>query len=295
MINIDLHIHSNHSIDGELSVSRIIENSIQNNIAAIALTDHNSVDAFPGAVSLGRSRNLEVIPGIEIDTVLKERVFHLLGYYIDFESRDFSRLKEEYAQIETRAFPVMVEKLNELGFIISWDEVVCGAKDKSPSEELLAEIILSSSENSANPLIQPYMKDGARGGMPCFNFYLDYMAPGKAAFVLRPYLTISEGVEMVRKNGGVPILAHPGGSLKGCEEYIPDIIDAGIMGLEVFSSYHDEVDTAYYLNLANENNLLITCGSDFHGKLKPLIELGAHGCTLDQGEILTKLKAAAGL
>ncbi|MFV0395946.1 MAG: phosphatase, partial [Coprobacillaceae bacterium] len=102
--------------------------------------------------------------------------------------------------------------------------------------------------------------------------------------------TLEEVLEVVHKHGGCCVLAHPGNNLKGKYELFDDMIALGIDGVEAFSSYHSEEAVEYFYNKGKENNLLITCGSDYHGHTKPSIKLGDSKCTINQNEIDNKLK-----
>ena len=90
--------------------------------------------------------------------------------------------------------------------------------------------------------------------------------------------------------GGIPVLAHPGNNLKDRYELFDAIIDAGVGGVEAFSSYHTPEAAQYFLEAGKRRRLLITCGSDYHGKTKPAIRLGRMHCTIDEHEIEAQLQ-----
>jgi len=278
-------------MDGDKSVSYILNQCASRDITTIAVTDHNSTEAVEEAIEIAPAYGIDIIPGIEIDTVFGGTVFHLLGYFVDHKSPDFRQLCRNAEKAELAAFPGMIEKLRELGFRISWESVLEKAGELRPTEEMIARLTVTNPENADHKLMLPFQGGGERSGMPVFNFYYDYMAPGKHAFILREYIPLKEAVSLVKKNGGIPILAHPGSNLKGHEDLVSGILESGIRGFEAFSSYHDAEACRSFARLSQENDMLITCGSDFHGSLKPEIILGEHGCTLSQDEILKKLKA----
>ena len=291
---IDLHIHTEHSRDADRSVDFILKDCASLGIGAAALTDHNLVAANAEGAELGPEYGVEVIPGIEIDTVFEGTIFHLLGYYIDYEDPGYGELYQRANRAELEVFPKMIDKLKALGFIISWEEVLSEAGEDMPAEAMIARLIVEKPENSGNPLVSPFLPGGQRSAMPDFNFYFDYLAPGKPAFELRDYIGLEEAVALIKRTGGVPVLAHPGSNLRKDDPLLGGIIDCGIEGLEAFSSYHSPELNGYYAGIAGRAGLLATCGSDFHGPFKPAISLGGHGCTSDQAEILTKLKELRG-
>ena len=122
------------------------------------------------------------------------------------------------------------------------------------------------------------IKNSMGGDMPYINFYLDFGAQGRPAFVPVEYMSFRDAVELVRNNGGVPVVAHPGLNLRGRERIVEKLLERGAEGLEVFNNYHDDRQIAYFAPLVRRRGALMTCGSDFHGKTKPLIHVGRFGC-----------------
>ena len=141
--------------------------------------------------------------------------------------------------------------------------MLAAAGGKLPTLELVAEVMLSDAAYDT-PLLAPYREGGARGDMPYINFYLDYGAQGRPAFVPVDF----------RDNGGVPVVAHPGLNFRGRERVAERLLDFGAEGLEVFNNYHDTTQIGYFAPLVQRRGALMTCGSDFHGKTKPLIGIG---------------------
>lgn len=107
-------------------------------------------------------------------------------------------------------------------------------------------------------------------------FILINFAQGKQAFVPIDYISFDEAVSLIRDNGGTPIVAHPGLNLAGREEIACELLNNGAMGLEVFNNYHTMEQIDYFAQLVQQDKKLMTCGSDFHGKTKPLINLGQY-------------------
>ena len=119
------------------------------------------------------------------------------------------------------------------------------------------------------------MEGGQRSDMPLINFYLDYFAQGKSAYVKMELLPFSEAVEVILDSGGIPVVAHPGHNFRGKEEVVADLLDQGAAGLEVFNNYHNLDQMEFFASLLTKRGGLMTSGSDFHGKTKPLIDIGA--------------------
>lgn len=272
MINTDLHIHSKYSSDGEFEISGIIERCLSNGVDFFSVTDHNSVKGNGEAYKLSKEKGLSFIPGIEIDCNYNGTNLHVLGYNVNWNSKDFEELENSVFSKIMDSFGYMIENLNKLGFIIDADSVLAKAGGKEPTAELIAEVMLSD-EKFYTPLLSPYIKGGERSDMPYINFYLDYFAQGKPAFVPVEFMSYSEAIDMIVSNGGIPIVAHPGLNLKERECVVEELLDKGAQGLEVFNNYHSMEQIDYFASAVQKRGCIMTCGSDFHGKTKPLIDI----------------------
>lgn len=281
MNKIDLHIHSNHSADGELTVQEILAISKRQGLNTIAITDHNSVQGIESAIHYGNQLNIEVIPGIEIDCVYHSVNLHLLGYFIDWKRKGYLDLEQYVHAQEMAAFPKMISKLRAEGIAADEDEILKKAAGKIPCGELIGEVVLHKENAKENPRLRPYLAGGERSDMPYLNFYRDFFAQGKVAHVPLQYLQLKEAIELVKNSNGIPIIAHPGDNLKNNMDMLDDIIREGVMGVEVFSNYHTLGQIEFLYKKAVAEDLLITCGSDFHGKNKPGIMIGACNCQFE--------------
>lgn len=270
-----MHIHSQYSNDGEFSIDEIISKCINRKVNLFALTDHNSVRGIEEAINPTKEIGLEFIPGIEIDCNYKGTNLHVLGYNINWKSEDFQKLEANIASKIMDSFAEKVHNLHHLGFKIDADAVLSKATGGLPTEELIAEVMLSD-DKYHTPLLLPYMEGGDRSDMPYINFYLDYFAQGKPAFVPIEYMDYKYTIEMIKDNGGLPIVAHPGLNLKGKESIVEELLSNGAEGLEIFNNYHDANQIEYFATLVWQQNSIMTCGSDFHGKTKPLINIGQY-------------------
>lgn len=273
MVHADLHIHSRFSSDGEFAVAEIINQCIAQKIDIFSITDHNSVKGIEEAACLGQQAEVNFVSGIEIDCNYEGTNLHVLGYGIDWKSGDFSELEANVSFKVINSFAEMIYNLNRLGFIIDADSVLAEAKGGLPTGELIAEVMLSD-EKYHSPLLTPYIKGGNRSDMPYINFYLDYFAQEKPAYTPISYMNYQDAIEIIKDNGGIPIVAHPGLNLRGKESLTEKLLNGGAEGLETFNNYHDHEQISYFASLVLERDAIMTCGSDFHGKTKPLITIG---------------------
>ncbi|KFK94781.1 MULTISPECIES: PHP domain-containing protein [unclassified Serratia (in: enterobacteria)] len=273
MEKIDLHMHSNYSDDADLPVDVLIARCQKQGISTLAVTDHNRADSVAAAKALASS-TLNVLSGIEIDCTFEGRNYHLLGYGFT-PAEDFAAIYQNFSAIQRELTPQKFEKLRELNFYLDEQrlEQVCGGA--IPQEEQMGEVILEDERNDGHPLLLPYRAGGARADMPLINFYWDFFGPGKVCYMPVTYPAMSAMAEVIRDNGGIPIVAHIGANVKQDHTQVIDkMLKVGVMGLEVFSSYHSPKLADQLYDFAVERSAFVSCGSDFHGRNKPKIEVG---------------------
>lgn len=275
---IDLHMHSIYSDDGELTPEQLVGRCAQEGVTVLAITDHNCVRGYEEGAEAAGKYAVRVLPGIEIDCVWEKINFHLLGYGIDWTGEDFARIEKNIADQSAAASLEMLARTRKLGFEVTEDDMRKVSehsywKDRWTGE-MFGEVLLRKEEYRAHPLLEAYRPGGARGDNPYVNFYWDFYSQGKPCHVGIRYPRMEDMIEVVHKNGGIAVLAHPGANLRGKEEKLTEILDLGIDGVEVFSSYHSGEQTAYFYDRTKAAGLGMTCGSDFHGKTKPAVKIG---------------------
>ena len=276
---IDLHMHSGYSDDGEFKPSVLVQMCKDAGLKYIAVADHNSVKGVEEAVNKGEELGVKVITAIEIDCTYEGVNLHVLGYYIDYNLKEFGELEENILEQEKKASPERLRLVEETGIYVNRDKLSKIAKNGIIIGEDIAEASVYEPENKDNPLIKPYLEGGSRSDNPYVNFYWDICAQGKPAYVPVHFISLKEAVDLINKAGGIPILAHPGNNIHEDKKLLDGILDSGVKGMEVYSSYHSSEQIEFYRNEAESRNCLMSCGSDFHGKIKPAIELG--GCRCD--------------
>lgn len=290
MNKIDLHIHSEFSSDGELGVEKIIDLSKEKGVEVIAITDHNSVKGVQRAIEYGNTFNVKVIPGIEIDCTYKNINLHVLGYFIDYNRVEFRQLENDIYEKEKKVALEKIIKLRDaINVKVDIEEIFRKASGRIITGEAIAENVLNSAENSINPLLQPYLNGGDKCDMPYVNFYWDFFSQGKVAYIPINYISLQEVIALIKLSGGIPVIAHPGNNLKNNPEILDELIQEGIEGIEVLSTYHNVEQATYFYNKALQYQLLITCGSDFHGSNKPTIKIGAYTMINQNVDVLSEL------
>ncbi|MFB0508743.1 MAG: PHP domain-containing protein [Thermodesulfobacteriota bacterium] len=287
---IDLHVHTTASSDGQHGPEEIFEMSKGLKLEAIAFADHNSVGSVDEGLRISREFGIEFIPCIEINTHYKGYDFHLLGYFIDHQDERLLLWLEGLGEQKKRQIRQRVKRLRELGFTLSVDDVERLSVGKEPTGVSYLNALLAREENRANPRLRAYI-DGERSSSPYLNFYLDYLAGGRPASVSIQFISTPAAIQLVRLLGGIPILAHPA-EVK--DERLSELVGAGLEGIEVYSSHHGTEDEEYFKGVCDRFGLLVTAGSDFHGKeIKPDVPLGElRGASYDLVEKLRRAKRA---
>ena len=259
MSRIDLHLHTTHS-DGSFSTREVMSFAKQAGVTALAITDHDIVEGIPEATAIGQELGIEVIPGVEISSRLGESELHILGYFLNRTDPVLAQRLVTLRESRHTRNPKIVQRLNELGIDITYDEVRALAGTESVGRPHIARLLME--------------KHIVTSAKEAFDRYL---ANGRPAFVDRELPEPAEAVRWIREAGGVPVLAHPTWvrtSADGLRILLRQLKEAGLGGIEVHYSTHSPSQTAEYLDLAKQCDLLVTGGSDFHGVTKPDIEVG---------------------
>jgi 3',5'-nucleoside bisphosphate phosphatase len=269
---VDLHSHTTAS-DGTFTPRDLVQEAARRGLRVLAITDHDSTDGLaPALDEATRHRPLEIVPGIEINCDVEGAEIHILGYCLDYEAewfQDFCRAQRE----ERRARVVrMAARLAELGMPIDPDEVFALVREGSAGRPHVAQVMVNHGYVAS--VRQAFDK---------------YLAAGRPGHVPRRKLAPEDAVRLIRKASGVPVFAHPG--LSDRDEMIPDLIAAGLMGLECYYGAHSAAQTAGYLKLCHDHGLVATGGSDFHGPRVRAATLGVPAVPMTAWSAL-KAKAA---
>ena len=256
----DLHIHSTYS-DGSYKPVEIIKIAKKENINTVAIADHDTVRGVEEAIVAGKKNRINIIPALELSTFRGKAEIHILGYHINYmDKRLLAKIKEIFTARITRARK-MVELLNKNGINITFNQVKSIADD----------------DYIGRPHIARAMVEAGYIDKIADAFTADYIGNGGKAYVSKYKISPKEAITIIKEAGGISVLAHPvfinhGQSM--IRDDIQELLDHGLQGLEVYHSKHSNQDSAYYKKIAEEFNLLITGGSDFHGENSPGVKIG---------------------
>jgi len=288
---IDLHMHTKYSDDGEYTPTQIVQMCHEKGVKIMAIADHNSVKAIDEARREADKLGLKYIPAAEFDCQYKGLNLHILGYGFDHKQPVFTKIEENILAQELATSDLKLKLTNALGFELSKAQMDHYSENGVYTGECFAEVLLNDPRYDHHDVLKPYRKGGSRDSNPYVNFYWDFYAQGKPCYTEIKYPSLEEIIKIIHETNGVAVMAHPGNNLKGQFDLLDQMFELDLDGVEAFSSYHTEETNRFFHQKALRFDKLITCGSDFHGKTKPSIQLNQTGCSIDQDLIATQLKA----
>ncbi|MDP8209027.1 MAG: PHP domain-containing protein [Candidatus Electryonea clarkiae] len=273
---IDLHIHSSVS-DGSLSPAEIVKYASKIGLAAISITDHDTIDGIGEAMREAEQYKMEIVPGVEISAQYKNAVPHLLGYYIDIENHELNEALKWTIEARDERNPQIIKRLNEIGIDINMDEVLQIAGGGVVGRPHIAgALVRSGAVKNHDEAFDLYL--GARG----------------SAYIPKARMPMAKAISIIRDSKGIPVLAHPMTLTRNnldLDDLLREWITMGLEGIEVWYSEHTEDETELYIKLAEKYDLVKTGGSDFHGVAKTGIDMGSGKGNLEISiEVLNALK-----
>ena len=259
---IDLHVHSTAS-DGTFTPRQLVEHACQIGLSAFALTDHDTVKGIGEALRAAKDMPVKVIPGIELACPYKDIEIHILGYNFDYKNNELLSALNRIKESRTDRNNKMCELLNKHGIDISLDKL----KETFHSENI-------TRGNFAKYMVDNgYVKDKAEA-------FEKYIGPHSCCYIPRYRMSAQAVSDLIKNAGGVCSLAHPvlyNLSDKELDELLEELKEVGITRIEAMYSRNTFDDDIKYKELAKRHDFKITGGSDFHGSVKPDIDMGT-GC-----------------
>jgi hypothetical protein len=241
---VDLHLHSTAS-DGTDAPERVVAAAHAARVAAIALTDHDTVDGLPSAIAAGAGLGIRIVPGVELSAYEQSGEAHLLGLHLT-RLDDMVRELQEFRVVRRARAEEMVRRLNAIGVRISFDDVLGVAADAAIGRPHVARALV---ENG-----------WARDLRDAFDRYLGL---GRPAYLEKRRIRIHDAIALIHRCGGIAVLAHPGSG--GTRERVSTLVALGLDGIEVLHPSHSADDRARLLALADYLGLVPSGGSDSHG------------------------------
>lgn len=256
---VDLHTHTTAS-DGSDSPTELVRKAAMARLAAVAVTDHDTVSGLDEAEEAGKQFGVEVVRGCELSVSSEFGEIHLLGLWLP---KDCSSIEDELASLrekrDTRNDRILT-RLQQLGVPLTLDQVLRESQGETVGRPHIARALLHAG----------YVKTVA-------DAFQQYLGKDGAAFEPKEVLTPEDGVRLLADLGAVVSVAHP--MLIRCprpwlEETIAHLTTHGLTAIEAYHSEHSLADERYCVDLASRLNLHLSGGSDYHGTIKPRIRLG---------------------
>jgi 3',5'-nucleoside bisphosphate phosphatase len=241
----DLHTHTTAS-DGTLRPSEHVQWAAAQGLAALGITDHDTIAGWDEAIATAAGLGIEIVPGCELSTEVDKTEVHLLAYYFDREEPEMAALLERMRGGRRKRAEEAVAKLHALGH----------------TNVSLERILELGGESVGRPHIAAVMVEAGivRTLQDAFERFL---TRGRPAYVPRPKLTPEEAITIVKQAGGVPVVAHPG--LIRDDKWVRHFIAAGVLGLEAYHTDHSDNQRQFYARWAADAGLICTGGTDSHG------------------------------
>ena len=274
MKQIDLHMHTNKS-DGALTPNQIIDEAVKENLQAISITDHDTIDAYTDeTIKYAKDQGIKLIVGVEISTKSDRCGIHVLGYNFDLNNEEFKQKLDKIRNARHDYLKAVAKKLEALNYKINVEEL---DKIKSVTKAHISKDIIENEENKLE-LIKQFGHIPNKG-----EFIETIMNENCPAYVQKVTVTPEAAAEMIRKAGGKVVLAHPVAyanednmTVETVQQLInkmkPDGLEAYYIYTNRNNEYINEIDK--WLKLAKDNNLFATIGSDFHMKDGHHTEIG---------------------
>jgi predicted metal-dependent phosphoesterase TrpH len=240
----DLHTHTFYS-DGFYSPEDLVIKAHAQEIEQLSITDHDSLNGISEAIECAGKLGIEIIPGLEISSDIRDTEVHILGYFIDPQNSELEHYLNFFREERYKRAIRMVKKLNILGLNITIDDVLVYAKNSAIGRPHIAQALL------ANGQVKSF-----------FEAFYKYIGNHAPAYERKVHLSPQSAFKIINDAGGLSFIAHPGNMP---EILIKELIDAGVDGIEVIHPSHSPEQTKFYRGIVNEYFLLECGGSDFHG------------------------------
>jgi len=273
MLKADFHVHTTSS-DGTLSPIEVIQRAHKNNVKYLSITDHDTVTGLNQAIEESLKYDITIIPGIELSTQYNNESIHILGFFKDDNFKNEELIKE-LDKIKNhriiRAENITTKLKEEFNIEINFKKILNDAQDTIARPHIAREIVKCG---------YPYTHD---------EIFNNFIGKNCKAYVPTLKLSTNDGVKLLKKYNALVFLAHP---KLISNTNIDEFLNMDFDGLESIYFQNTQAENHHFLKLANENNLLVSCGSDFHGSLKTDARHGDIGSMELPYEYLSKLLSA---
>jgi len=257
MKKIDLHCHTTAS-DGIKSPSSLIDYAITCGVGVLAVTDHDTIGGLEEAVDYASGKDITLISGIEFSIDFPDGSFHLLGFGFNHKYSSLCEKTLYLQQVRDTRIYRIIEDLARNNIYIPVEDVLQESNGGAAGRPHVARTLVR--HGYARDINEVFQK---------------YLVKGKPGYVAKERISLDEAVSLIKGAGGIAVIAHPV-SIKYrdfgvFESMLRGFIDAGVEGIEAYSSMHRTSEVKKFLELAGRYNLIVTGGSDYHGDKNEVI------------------------
>ena len=250
----DLHIHTAYS-DGVFTPEKIVETAIEEGLECIALTDHDNILSYKPAVAHAKKLaeqtgkpQLEIIQGVEINTIYKDWEVHILGYFMDVNNSDFKSLLKNQQVARVEQTQKIIELLRKKENIrIKYDD--------------LKKLVMPGGSIGRPHLARAITSAG--GTQSTTEAYNRFIQKDSSVYIERKTVSPHDAVEIIYDAGGIPVFAHPY-DVDIAADLTKELMSYGLRGLEAYHRKHSPAMVEYFSSLAENLGLIVTGGRDFH-------------------------------
>lgn len=251
----DLHCHSTFS-DGSLSPRQLVELAVTKELKGLSISDHDTIGAYPEALTAGLELNINVIPGVEFSATDGHHPVHILGYGFDPKADSITQLCAKHHDRRNQRNQAILERLASQGMPLDANDLAIGGAKGSIGRPHIA---------------QAMIRKGYVDTVP--NAFKRYLREGGQAYASGPRFSVEETLEAIHGGGGLAVIAHP--HLIQNERVTNRLLTLPFDGIEAYYAYFPLDACERWLKIAAQKDWFITGGSDFHGDVKPNISLGS--------------------
>lgn len=257
---IDLHVHSSAS-DGSFTPEEVVDLARNAGLSVFALTDHDTVDGVPAAVSYAATlEDIDVIPGIELSCYYNNREIHIVGLFVDYKNPVFLEGLQKLKEARENRNKKMVQNFVDAGIPLTIEELKHGNPNSVITRAHFARVLVE--------------KGICKSKQEAFDRYVGIHCP---FYLAKPQVTPEHVLGLIKEANGTAILAHPYSykfSKAEVETLLDVLIPMSLAGMECYYSTYDDGQIQELRSIALKKNLLVSGGSDFHGVVKPDISIG---------------------
>lgn len=259
-LHCDLHSHSTVS-DGTLSPTELLRRAHEKEVDVFALTDHDATEGLNEAALEAKNLGIHFVPGIELSVTWSHQTIHIVGLGINSNDIALNQGLKALREFRGRRGEEIAQKLAKAGF----ENPLEGAKKFANGE------ILSRTHFARYIVEQGRAKDIKQ-------VFKRFLVRGKPGYVAGKWASLEDALSWIHGAGGISVIAHPARykiSATRMRQLIAEFKALGGLGFEAISGSHSPDEEVRMAQLANQFELYVSKGSDFHSPENIYRELGA--------------------